>query len=206
MRKPLKKTVSAFLAAAAAVSALAVNSSALKLCIGGKCYEITLQSGNCINLTVPCFRWYSSAAKPETGTASPGAVIQTGGETSSEGEAAEVLAIVNSERENAGLPLLTMSAQLSELAAIRAKEIVKLFSHTRPDGTSCFSVFREKGVTYRYAGENIAYGQTSAAAVMKAWMGSSGHRANILGKNFRKIGIACHIVNGRKYWVQIFSD
>ena len=220
MRKPLKRIVSSVLAAVAATAMLAVSSSALKLCIGGKCYELTIPSGNCTNLTLSYFRPICTDTQqntatptpaPSTTTPAPSAPtstpsVQTGGETAASAEAADVLAIVNRERASAGLTSLTMTAQLNKLAEIRAKEIVKLFSHTRPNGTSCFTVFKENGVAYRYAGENIAYGQTSAASVMNAWMGSSGHRANILGKNFGKIGIACYIANGRKYWVQIFSD
>ena len=117
-----------------------------------------------------------------------------------------VFELVNKERKAAGLGALTLSDELCKVADIRAKEIVKSFSHTRPNGTSCFTAFKENGVTYRYAGENIAYGQKTATEVMNGWMNSAGHRANILGKNFGKIGIACYEYNGRKYWVQLFTN
>lgn len=55
-------------------------------------------------------------------------------------------------------------------------------------------------------GENIAAGQPTAKAVMKAWMGSQGHRRNILDKRFRKIGLGlARDADGRPYWVQNFG-
>ena len=117
-----------------------------------------------------------------------------------------VFDLVNKERKANGLRVVTISDELCKVADIRAKEIVTKFSHTRPNGTSCFTAFKENGVTYRYAGENIAYGQKTATEVMNGWMNSAGHRANILSKNFSKIGIVCYEYNGRKYWVQLFAD
>lgn len=58
------------------------------------------------------------------------------------------------------------------------------------------------GIGYKAARENIAQGQTSAQAVVQAWMNSSGHRANILSKNFTQIGVG-YYQNGN-YWTQMF--
>ena len=121
-------------------------------------------------------------------------------------EARQVFELVNRERKAAGLSELKMSEELCSAALIRAKEIGGKFSHTRPNGTSCFTVFKENGISYRRAGENIAAGQTSAAQVMNGWMNSSGHRANILNASFGRIGIACYNNGGRKQWVQLFTD
>lgn len=117
-----------------------------------------------------------------------------------------VFDLVNKERKANGLGTVVLSDELCKVADVRAKEIVKSFSHTRPNGTSCFTAFKENSVTYRYAGENIAYGQKTATIVMNAWMNSPGHRANILNRNFGKIGIACYNYNGVKYWVQLFTN
>ncbi len=55
-------------------------------------------------------------------------------------------------------------------------------------------------------GENIAAGQPTAKAVMKAWMGSRGHRRNILDKRYRKIGLGlARNADGTPYWVQNFG-
>ncbi|MNC67305.1 Cysteine-rich secretory protein family protein [compost metagenome] len=56
------------------------------------------------------------------------------------------------------------------------------------------------GVTYQYAGENIAMGQRTPQEVMTAWMNSAGHRANILSANFNYIGVGFD----NNYWVQEF--
>lgn len=117
-----------------------------------------------------------------------------------------ILDLVNKERKANGLSAVVLSDELCKVADIRAKEIVKSFSHTRPNGTSCFTAFKENGITYRNAGENIAYGQKTATIVMNAWMNSTGHRTNILNKNFGKIGISCYTFNGVKYWVQLFTN
>jgi uncharacterized protein YkwD len=58
------------------------------------------------------------------------------------------------------------------------------------------------GINYRAAAENIAQGQTTASQVVNAWMNSSGHRANILNKNFTHIGVG--FVKDRNYWTQMF--
>lgn len=117
----------------------------------------------------------------------------------------EIVSIVNNERtNNGGLTSLANRIDLNKLADIRAKEIAQNFSHTRPDGSSCFSVLDDNNVDYISAGENIAYGQKSPAEVMNAWMKSSGHRANIFYSAFNCIGVGHYQSNGIDYWVQIF--
>lgn len=119
--------------------------------------------------------------------------------------AMQVLSIVNSERAKYGLDALTYDSTLSRAADIRAVEIKTLFSHTRPDGRSCFTALDEVGYSYRKAGENIAYGQRSAEEVMNAWMNSDGHRANILG-DYDYIGIGVYEKGGVIYWSQFFTS
>ena len=118
----------------------------------------------------------------------------------------EVLRLVNTQREKAGKQPLTMDAKLSQAAQVRAAEIVQLFSHDRPDGTSCFTAMKEAGVSYRAAGENIAAGQRTPAEVMEGWMNSQGHRENILSDSFGRLGVGYTVVNGRAYWVQMFAN
>ena len=113
----------------------------------------------------------------------------------------QVAALVNEERIKAGLSPLTLDTTLSQNADVRAGELVRSFSHTRPDGRSPMTAIT---ISYRTAGENIASGQRTAAEVMHAWMSSDGHRANILGKSYTKIGVGVHESGGRLYWVQLF--
>lgn len=119
----------------------------------------------------------------------------------------QVVSLVNEERAKAGLAPLTIDTKTEGAAAVRASEIQKSFSHTRPDGRDFSTVLRENGVSYQAAGENIAYGQKSPEEVMQGWMNSSGHRANILSSNFNKIGVGyAQDGNGTGYWVQLFTN
>ena len=119
--------------------------------------------------------------------------------------AAEVVRLVNAERAKQGLAALQVDLTVARAAQVRAGELKSLFSHTRPNGTSCFTALKEAGVSYRSAGENIAYGQQTPAAVMNAWMNSEGHRANILNSGFTTIGVGYTVVNGTPYWTQFFT-
>ena len=134
-------------------------------------------------------------------------VSNTSQETFSSQAENEVLNLVNIEREKNGLEPLALNQILVDGAKIRAKEIVTSFSHTRPDGSSPFSVFPggNFAVYFNHVGENIAYGQLDAAEVMDSWMNSEGHRANILNPKFTSIGIGCYESNGFMYWVQMFG-
>ena len=117
----------------------------------------------------------------------------------------EVIRLVNVQRNKSGLASLSADSALNSASSVRAKEIVKAFSHTRPDGRSCFTALSDIGYSYRHAGENIAYGQQSPSEVVNAWMNSEGHRANILSSNFTKIGVGCHSNGGTYYWAQFFA-
>ena len=116
----------------------------------------------------------------------------------------EVVRLVNKERTKAGLKALTTDATLQKAAAKRAQELTSLFSHSRPDGTRCFTVLDQYHISYMAAGENIAMGQTTPQEVMNGWMNSEGHRANILSGNFTKIGVGVYKYKGRLHWVQLF--
>lgn len=114
---------------------------------------------------------------------------------------------VNAQRAKNGQSALTLNQSLCASARVRASEIAKdgCFSHTRPDGSGCFTAIC--GVSYRTAGENIAmgtWGYFGVDKIMDRWMNSEGHRANILNGNFSEVGFGCVVVNGNGYWVQIF--
>ena len=105
----------------------------------------------------------------------------------------------------------TYDYALEQIAMQRAAELVKSFSHTRPDGSSCFTATYKGVQTY---GENIAYasnGLSSVRFIFDLWAeadenyAGQGHRRNMLSKNFAAIGIACFEYKGTKYWVQEFG-
>lgn len=118
----------------------------------------------------------------------------------------EVYEITNNYRSLVGVSSLTLDSSLVEAASIRAKELSDSFSHTRPNGSSCFTVLSELGISYGTAGENIAAGYSSSQSVMEGWRFSSGHYQNIISSKFKKIGIGVNIINNQYYWVQIFPN
>lgn len=118
----------------------------------------------------------------------------------------QVVNLVNEERANEGLAPLTIDTKVQAAAMVRAEECEERFSHTRPDGSNFATALKEQKVSYRSAGENIAYGQQTPEAVMKAWMNSSGHRANIMNPNFTTIGVGYYEnASGTDYWCQLFT-
>ena len=119
--------------------------------------------------------------------------------------ASQVVALVNAERAKQGLSALTIDTKVQQAALVRAKESAQSFSHTRPNGSSFSTALTEAGVSYRTAGENIAYGQSTPQQVMNAWMNSSVHRANILNANYTTIGVGYTVINGTAYWAQLFT-
>lgn len=117
-----------------------------------------------------------------------------------------VVDLVNVERAKEGLSPLTVNKNVQAAAQVRAKECEQLFSHTRPNGSSFATALREQGVTYKSAGENIAWGQRSPEEVMNAWMNSPGHRKNIMNPNFTTIGVGYYEnAKGTDYWCQLFT-
>lgn len=121
----------------------------------------------------------------------------------------EVVRLVNAERAKAGIAPLIMDDKLYQAATVRCEEIMSVFSHTRPDGSSCFTALQQAEASYSKAGENIAIGQSTPAQVVAAWMDSPGHRANILDPGFSRIGVAV-LPAGSGYggyaWAQFFAD
>lgn len=116
----------------------------------------------------------------------------------------DVLDLVNAERAKAGLTPLTMTKDLMYTALVRAKEIPKRFSHTRPDNTRYFTAMTMQGSVRE---ENIAAGQTTATAVVKAWMAAPNSKEIILNPAFRELGVGYFETIGANYacyWVQIF--
>lgn len=116
----------------------------------------------------------------------------------------EVIRLVNEIRVQNGLSALDTNWELSRVARYKSQDMVSnhYFSHTSPTYGSPFQMIKSFGLTYRSAGENIAYGQTTPQAVVNAWMKSSGHRANILNSSYKQIGVG-YVANGH-YWTQLF--
>ena len=116
----------------------------------------------------------------------------------------EVIRLVNEIRLQHGLKALTANWELSRVARYKSQDMVdnRYFSHTSPTYGSPYQMIRAFGLSFRTAGENIAYGQRTPQAVVNAWMNSSGHRANILSTSYTQIGVG-YVASGH-YWTQMF--
>ena len=108
-----------------------------------------------------------------------------------------VLERTNTERYKQGKPLLTINGDMQEICNIREKEVAQEYSHTRPDGRSCFTAFEEHSkafgaLTNANRGENIAenkIGQWDGYIVSNAWINSPGHYKNMIEQGWVYIGI-----------------
>ena len=119
----------------------------------------------------------------------------------------EVARLVNTERDRYGLPPLAKNREAARIARLKSQDMInnKYFSHNSPAYGSPFNMMENFGLKFSSAAENIAMGQKSAAAVMKTWMNSPGHRANILSRTVTQIGVgAAKAANGTMYWTQLF--
>ncbi len=116
----------------------------------------------------------------------------------------EVIRLVNEQRAKNGLKALTANWELCRVARYKSQDMADnhYFSHTSPTYGTPFQMIKAFGLTYRTAGENIAYGQRTPQAVVNAWMDSSGHRANILNASYTQIGVG--YVSSGHYWTQLF--
>ena len=116
----------------------------------------------------------------------------------------EVIRLVNEIRESNGLKPLTANWELSRIARYKSEDMSnnRYFSHTSPTYGTPFQMIKAFGLSYRSAGENIAYGYGTPAAVVNGWMNSSGHRANILNASYTQIGVG-YCASGN-YWTQMF--
>ena len=108
----------------------------------------------------------------------------------------------NAARKKDGLDSLSWDNNLYSAAQTRAKEIVTKFSHTRPNGTMCYTAVSGN---YGALGENIAQGYSNASSVVNSWMNSSTHKANIMSDWYDSMAVACYKYNNSCYWVTIFG-
>jgi uncharacterized protein YkwD len=119
---------------------------------------------------------------------------------------AAVLALVNEARADAGCGALTADPALAAVARAHSADMRDrdYFSHTSPEGLSPFDRAEQAGVGYSRA-ENIAFGQSDAAAVMEAWLESPGHRENILDCELTRLGVGVAEGPGGPWWTQLFG-
>lgn len=113
----------------------------------------------------------------------------------------------NQERAKEDLPPLTLNPKLTEAAQLHAEDMAQhlKMSHEGSDGSNPGERLERQGYSYRGYGENVAFSQRTPEAVMRAWMNSPPHRANILNP-FTEIGVG--VAQGRdrkRYWCVTFG-
>ena len=113
--------------------------------------------------------------------------------------------LVNAERAKVGLKALIVDSKLTNMARVKSQDMItnNYFSHYSPKYGSPFDMMKTFGISYRTAGENIAMNQSMESA-HTALMNSEGHRANILGASYTKIGIG--IVKDSRGYLYITQD
>jgi len=114
----------------------------------------------------------------------------------------ELLLLTNQERQKAGVESLVINEKLSQAANAKADDMFtyNYWAHNSPTGNTPWVFIKSSGYKYVYAGENLARGFTAPSDVIKAWMASSDHRANMLSSNYRDVGFAVRLgtLNGEE--------
>ena len=120
-----------------------------------------------------------------------------------------ILKEVNIEREKNHLKPLKIDNRLNKIAVIKAKDMAreKKMSHTSKKFGATFNLIKKENIHFTKAAENIASGHKTPEFAVERWLKSKGHHKNILGKDYRFIGIGKASDNeGKLYWVQIFTN
>ena len=113
--------------------------------------------------------------------------------------------LMNQDREKNGLAVLPLDARLSELARMKSCDMKQnhCFAHTSPTYGSAAQMLTSFGYAYQGVGENIAH-HANVNKAEAAFM-STGHRGNILGSQWKKVGIGvCLDDSGFAYVTQLF--
>jgi uncharacterized protein YkwD len=120
----------------------------------------------------------------------------------------DAIALTNQARASAGLASLNANGALNTAAASHSADQAarNQMTHTGSDGSNAGDRIRAAGYQPSTWGENVAAGYTSASSVVAGWMGSSGHRANILNPAFTEIGVAsATAADGTRYWTMVLA-
>lgn len=120
----------------------------------------------------------------------------------------EVFRLTNDERAIHGLPELAWNALLFDAAHSHSVDMATHdnMSHTGSNGSRPSDRISDSGYEFQAYGENVAYNYANPAAVVAGWMGSPGHRQNILNENFCELGVGLAYSDANDpYWTQNFA-
>lgn len=126
----------------------------------------------------------------------------TPGAGPTDAEVVSFVASMNAHRVSLGLSALIWDSRVAAVAQAHSQDMVDrgYFSHTTPDGLSPWDRLAAGGVTYTEAGENIAWGYSTGDAVLSAWLGSPGHKANIEHATYTHHGVG----KVGTHWTHVF--
>ena len=120
----------------------------------------------------------------------------------------DVWELVNQERVKEGLDVLEWSEGAAKAARMKAEDLwnKRYFDHFSPVYGTPAALLRRVGVSFTGVGENLGQGPADTAQMMAGWMGSDGHRANILHRDFTHLGVGVFKVPEKDsmYWTQLF--
>jgi uncharacterized protein YkwD len=136
------------------------------------------------------------APAPAPATAAPSAALQ------------QVVDLTNQERAANGLPALSVDGRLSAAAQVQSNDQAARdqMSHDGSDGSNAGDRVSAQGYSWSAWAENVAMGYPDAPSVMSGWMGSDGHRRNVLSVNVTQIGVGlAYAADGTPYWTQVFA-
>ncbi len=134
------------------------------------------------------------AACSDTGGLGPGPAVDV--------EVTRFVELMNDHRASVGCPELSWNGEVAAVAQVHSQDMVDraFFSHTNPDGASPFDRLTAASISYSRAAENIARGHPTAEAVLNAWLGSAGHRANIENCQLSQHGVGLR----DQRWTHVF--
>ena len=117
----------------------------------------------------------------------------------------DFVTLMNQHRLAQGLDALVWSDSLAAVAQAHSQDMRDrdFFDHTNPDGDDPFDRMTAAGISYGYAGENIAFGYSTGQSVFDGWINSPGHKANIENGNYTHHGVG-YVEDGH-YWTHVFS-
>jgi len=170
---------------------------------------LSSHSGGKTDASVPAKNATAGTTSTATTSATTSNTATTTSPVSSTGSAAAektALALLNADRAANGLKQLKLNSQLTVLGENYAQDMINrnFFSHTNPEGQSPFDRMKQAGISYSYAGENLAV-NSNVNTAEQAFMNSPGHKANILNTNYTDVGIGVRYdANGSAHVVQEF--
>ena len=170
------------------------------------CYRCTVRNQPARTAAVSCSA-PASTPRPSTSDV-PRSSPSTGDYTtlSSTAQEQKLLNLLNEDRTRNGLPALSEDSELSALARAKSQDMLEngYFAHESPTLGNAAAMLDSSGYAYQGVGENIAH-HASVEKADAAFLSSPGHRANVMGSQWEKVGIGvAEDENGFVYVTELF--